>query len=72
MEVTHDALRSALEALDAFAFRMTSGDVYVLESLRTRRSPPTQEQLCVLSRLVEKYLRDDALAAEVLGQQRLW
>lgn len=64
-------MAEALTRLDTMDAEVTDWEASFLHSLRQRRSyTPKQRQ--VLAKMVEQYLQDGALAAEILGQQRLW
>jgi hypothetical protein len=68
----HDPLvQEILTALDTGAHDVTRWEADFLDSLLRQTYPLTPKQRHVLARMAERYL-DPALAAELLGQQRLF
>jgi hypothetical protein len=72
---TVDAITEALTRLDAMDRAVTDWEAGFLESMLRRQAKgyaTTEKQRGVVARLCEHYLHDPLLAAEVLGQERLF
>jgi hypothetical protein len=70
--MAHDPLvQRILTALDTHERAVTDWEASFLESLLRQTFPLTGKQRQVLARMAEQYLTP-ALAAELLGQQRLF
>ena len=67
-----DALIEALRRLDTMATPCTDFEASVLETLLRRPGYASPKQRKILVQMIEKYLDDPALAAEVCGQQKLF
>jgi len=68
--IQRDAITSALAALDAMPTPVTDWEANFLESVM-RWGCKSPKQRRILVRMIEQYLGDQQLAAEVLGQERL-
>ena len=66
------ALTDALYRLDTMSTPCTDFEASVLETLLRRPGYASDRQRKILVQMIEKYLDDPALAAEVYGQQRLF
>jgi hypothetical protein len=67
----NDVITEALQRLDRMERPVTDWEASFLDGV-LRRGCHTAKQRAVLVRMVETYLNDAALAAEIQGQQRLW
>ena len=67
-----DALAEALHRLDTMSTPCTDFEASVLETLLRRPGSASPKQRKILVQMIEKYLDDPGLAAEVCGQQRLF
>ena len=67
-----DTLTEALRRLDTMTAPCTDFEASVLETLLRRPGYASEKQRKILVQMIEKYLNDPALAAEVCGQQRLF
>jgi hypothetical protein len=66
-----EAITEAIERLARSKAQVTAWEASFLASV-TRRGCHSPKQRHILVQLVEKYLHDTALAAEILGQERLF
>ena len=67
-----EALAEALHRLDTMDAPCTNFEARVLNTLMRRPDSASPKQRKILVQMIEKYLDDPALAAEVCGQQRLF
>lgn len=65
------ALTAALHALDTGDFAVTDFEADILESVLRQKTWASAKQRKILAQMLEKYVEDFALAAELCGQQRL-
>ena len=66
-----DPLALALKRLDTMEAVVTDFEANILESVIRQRTWASKKQRRILAQMLEKYLSDVTLAAEIRGQQRL-
>ncbi len=71
-QYTDDALKTVLETLDVMDAEVTDFEASVLDTVMKQQTWASWKQRKVLAQMVERYLDNPTLAAELLGQQRLW